>query len=137
MKKRTPISAIMTADILSVNSTNTLKEVTEIIKGKNIRHLPVVSGNEIIGMLSKTDLDKISFVNTMDGDEVTTAMYDALTIEQVMTTNIKTVQTTDTIYDVAYLLSKNEFHALPVLKGEKLAGIVTTTDLLEYLVSLF
>src|SRR6056300_771813 len=103
MKKRTPILAIMTADILSVNSTNTLKEVSKIIKGKNIRHLPVVSGNEIIGMLSKTDLDKISFVNTMDGDELTTAMYDALTIEQVMTTNIKTVQTTDTIYDVAYL----------------------------------
>ena len=134
MKKRTPISKIMSNDIITINKTQSIREVSEIIRDKNIRHVPVVSGEKIIGMLSKVDLQKISFVNTVDGDELTTALYDGLNIEQVMTKDVKVVQKDDTIYDVATILSKNEFHSLPVLENEKLVGIVTTTDLIKYLV---
>lgn len=133
MKKREPVSHIMTPNIKTVNKTNSLHEVKAIIDNESIRHVPVVNGKEVVGMLSKTDLQKISFVNTVDGEDLTTAMFDALTIDQVMTRNIKTVQKTDTIHDVALTLSKNEFHALPVMDGENLAGIVTTTDLINYL----
>ena len=134
MKKRTPISKIMSSDIITVNKTRSITEVSDIIKNKNIRHVPVVSGNRVIGMLSKVDLQKISFVNTIDGDQLTTALFDGLNIEQVMTKDVKVVQKDDTIYDVAIILSKNEFHSLPVLENEKLVGIVTTTDLIQYLV---
>lgn len=134
MKKRTPISKIMSSDIITVNKTQSISEVNNIIKDKNIRHVPVVSGNKIIGMLSKVDLQKISFVNTVDGNELTTAIYDNLNIEQVMTKNVKVVQKKDTIYDVATILSKNEFHSLPVVDNDELVGIVTTTDLIKYLV---
>ena len=134
MKKRTPVSKIMTTDILSVNITQSLREVEAIIKDEHIHHVPVVSGDKIIGMLSKTDLQKISFVNTVDGDGLTTAMYDNLSIDQVMTKNITTVEQEDTILDTATILSKNEFHALPVMADGKLVGIVTTTDLLKYLI---
>lgn len=134
MKKREPISKIMTADVVTVNKTNSLKDVDKILEQKHIRHIPVVSGDEVIGMISRTDLQKISFVNSFDGDGLTTAMYDALSIEQVMTKELTTVLASDTIHDVTVTLSENEFHALPVLDGGKLAGIVTTTDLLKYLV---
>jgi CBS domain-containing protein len=134
MKKRTPISKIMTEDIITVNKTQSIKEVSDIIKDKNIRHVPVVSGEKIIGMLSKVDLQKISFVNTVDGDDLTTALYDGLNIKQVMTKDVKVAQKSDTIYEVASILSKNEFHSLPVVEQDKLVGIVTTTDLIKYLV---
>jgi CBS domain-containing protein len=134
MKKRMPVSKIMTTEILSVNITQSLREVDAIIKDQHIRHVPVVSGDKIIGMLSKTDLQKISFVNTIDGDGLTTAMYENLSIDQVMTKDITTVNQDDTILDVATILSKNEFHALPVTDGENLVGIVTTTDLVKFLI---
>lgn len=134
MKKRTPVSKIMSSDIISVNITQNLREVDAVIKGQHIRHVPVVSGGKVIGMLSKTDLQKISFVNTIDGDKLTTAMYDNLTIDQVMTKDVVTVEKGDTILDVATILSKNEFHALPVTDAGKLVGIVTTTDLVKYLI---
>ncbi|MFC2175661.1 CBS domain-containing protein [Bacteroidota bacterium] len=137
MKKRTPISKIMTTDILHVNKTQTLKEVAEIIKKEHIRHVPVLSGKKIIGMLSKVDLQKISFINTIEGENLNSVINDALTIEQVMTKTISTVQVSDLIYDVALILSKSEFHAIPVLDGEDLVGIVTSTDLIKYLVSQF
>lgn len=124
----------MSNDIITINKTQSIREVSDIIKDKNIRHVPVVSGEKVIGMLSKVDLQKISFVNTVDGDELTTALYDGLNIEQVMTKDVKVVQKDDTIYDVATILSKNEFHSLPVLENEKLVSIVTTTDLIKYLV---
>lgn len=110
-----------------------MKDVDRILEQKHIRHIPVVSGDEVIGMISRTDLQKISFVNSFDGDHLTTAMYDALTIEQVMTKDLTTVASADTIHDVTVTLSENEFHALPVVDNGKLAGIVTTTDLLKYL----
>ena len=137
MKKRTPISKIMTTDIISVNKTQTLKDVAEIIKEEHIRHVPVLSGTKIIGILSKVDLQKISFINSIDKENLNSAMYDALTIEQVMTKTISTAQVNDTIHDVALILSESEFHALPILDGEDFVGIVTTTDLIKYLVDQF
>ena len=133
MKKRTAVSKIMSTDIISVNKTQTLQDVNKLIKDNSIHHVPVVSGGNVIGMLSKTDLQKISFVNTFDGDSLTTAMYDALTIEQVMTKELSVVKSTDTIYDVAVILSTKDFHALPVLEDGKLVGIVTSRDLIKYL----
>jgi CBS domain-containing protein len=43
------------------------------------------------------------------------------------------VQHDATIREVAEILSTKEFHALPVVDGSKLVGIVTTTDLIKYL----
>ncbi len=137
MKKRTPISQIMSTDIITVNKTNTLEEVNQLIQDKHIRHVPVMSGDIVVGMLSKTDLQKISFVNSFDGDDLTTVMYNALTIEQVMTKKLTVVQKNDTIYDVAVILSKNDFTALPVYDNNKIVGIVTTTDLIKYLIDQF
>lgn len=94
-----------------------------------------MSGEDIIGMLSLTDLLRVSFVDTYGSDEsdVDTAVYNMLTIEQVMVKNIVSVSSTQTIKEVAEILAKNEFHALPVVDDDKLVGIVTTTDLLNYL----
>ena len=47
---------------------------------------------------------------------------------------MKVVQKSDTIYEVATILSKNEFHSLPIVEEEKLVRIVTITDLIKYLI---
>ena len=127
----------MSTDIAVVNITQSIKDVSEIIDNRNVRHVPVVSGDEVVGMMSKTDLQKISFVNNMEGDNISTTMYEILSIEQVMTKDLMTVQSSDTIQQVATILSENEFHALPVIEDGKMVGIVTTTDLIKYLVEQF
>jgi|AntRauTorckE5430_2_1112549.scaffolds.fasta_scaffold55248_1 CBS domain-containing protein len=80
------------------------------------------------------DLQKISFVNILDKGKQTMAMYNSLSIDQVMTKDVVTVEKGDIIINVATILSKNEFRALPVTNAEKLVEIVTTTDLVEYLI---
>ncbi|PHS08583.1 MAG: hypothetical protein COA88_06360 [Kordia sp.] len=54
-------------------------------------------------------------------------------LQQVMVKNVVTVNSSDNIYDVAKILAKENFHALPVEENGKLVGIVTTTDLINYL----
>lgn len=63
-----------------------------------------------------------------------TVVYNMFTIAQVMAKNLKSVSSGTTIKEVAEILTKNEFHALPVVDdGNELVGIVTTTDLIKYL----
>jgi CBS domain-containing protein len=94
--------------------------------------MSTVSGDKVIGMLR--DLQKVSLVNILDKGKPTMAMYDSPSIDQVMTKDVVTVEKDDTIINVATILSKNEFRALPVTNAEKLVEIVTTTDLVEYLI---
>ena len=54
-----------------------------------------------------------------------------------MAKNLISVSSNTTIKEVAELLSKKEFHALPVVDNNVLVGIVTTTDLINYLINQF
>ena len=135
MKRRELVSKIMSTNLITVNTTNNLVEAEKLFNENSIRHIPVVSGDDIIGILSLTDLLRVSFVDTYGSDEsdVDTAVYNMLSIEQVMVKNLVSVSSAQTIKEVAEVLVKNEFHALPVVDNGKLVGIVTTTDLLNYL----
>ena len=135
MKKREPVSHIMTEHVLTVNLTHSLLEAESIIREHHIRHVPVVSEDELVGMLSLTDLMRISFADNFgDGEGAAdTAIYSMLTIDQVMKQNLTTIEASTTIKEAAEIFSKEEFHALPVMDEGKLVGIVTTTDIIKYL----
>lgn len=62
-------------------------------------------------------------------------MFENLSVEQVMIKDPIQVVSTKTIKEVAEILSKNDFHALPIVEDHELIGIVTTTDLLNYMIA--
>lgn len=136
MTNRVPVSGIMTKNVVKLNITDDLTKAEQLFKKHKIRHMPVVSGNKILGMLSYTDLLRISFVDAVDDDAevVDVTVYNMFTVEQVMTKKLVTVSPETNIKDVAQILAEKEFHALPVVEGDLLVGIVTTTDLIKYLI---
>ncbi len=129
------ISEIMTKNIIALNRDDDLETAEMLFKRNKIRHIPVVAEDVIIGMLSYTDLLRISFADAVyeTEEEVDTLVYNMFTIDQVMAKNVVTVPSTATIKEVAKILAENEFHALPVVDDGRLVGIVTTTDLINYL----
>ncbi|MDO5979849.1 HPP family protein [Flavivirga spongiicola] len=134
MRRRTPVSEIMSRNIIALRRSDNLERAEMLFKRHNIRHIPVVSGESIIGMLSYTDLLRISFADATDDEgSVDTVVYNMFTIEQVMTKSLVSVSSDTTIKEVAEILAKNEFHALPIVDDSLLVGIVTTTDLINYL----
>lgn len=138
MKKRTPVSEIMTKAIITLNQSDDLEHAEMLFKRHHIRHIPVVKKAAIIGMLSYTDLLKISFADVTEDDyHVNAVVYNMFSIAQVMTKNLVCVSSKTTIKEVAEILTSNEFHALPVVDHNVLVGIVTTTDLINYLLEQF
>lgn len=139
MKKGTPISEIMTKKVITLNSKDDLETAEHLFKSKHIRHIPVVSNDRVIGILSYTDLLRISFADAVDEEEssVDAVVYNMFTIEQVMAKNLVSVSSSTSIKEVAEILSKREFHAIPVIDNDKLVGIVTTTDLINFLLDQF
>ncbi len=134
MKKNVPVSKIMTTNVVKLNLKDELTKAEALFKKHNIRHIPVVSGTKIIGMLSYSDLLRISFADAVfDDEEIDSVVYDMFDISQVMTKNIVTVNEQSTIREAAEILASKEFHALPVENEGHLVGIVTTTDLIKYL----
>ncbi|WP_291119332.1 CBS domain-containing protein [Flavobacterium sp. UBA6135] len=136
MKQKVPVSSIMTKNVVKLNITDDLTKAEYLFKKHHIRHIPVVKDNTIVGMLSFTDLLRISFVDAVDDDDdvVDVTVYNMFTVEQVMAKKLITVSPETTIKEVAEILATKEFHALPVVEGNLLVGIVTTTDLIKYLI---
>lgn len=135
MKKRMPVSMIMSKDLITLSHLDDLTTAERLFKRNNIRHIPVVNGLKILGMLSYTDLLRISYADAVEAyeTEVDTMVYNMFTIGQVMAKNLIKVSPQATIKEVAEILSEREFHALPVVDEGVLVGIVTTTDLINYL----
>ena len=137
MKQRVPISQIMTTELILLNLTDDLYKAEKLFKKHKIRNLPVVSGKKIVGILSYTDLLRISYADVVDEDDDTVGsiVYDMFTVPQVMAKTPEVISSEATVKEVAEILSKREFHALPVVDNGDLVGIVTTTDLIKYLLA--
>ena len=135
MKQRESIRQIMTQNPIVLNQNDGLAESEKLFKEHKMRHLPIVSGEKIVGILSMTDLARISFVDSYDPNnfEVDTAVYSLFSLEQIMVRNPQCIPPTTTVKEAAEIFLKAEFHALPVVEDEKLIGIITTTDLIQYL----
>ena len=137
MKQKVPVSTIMTKNVVKLNLSDDLTKAESLFKKYHIRHIPVVYSNKIVGMLSYTDLLRISFADALDDDEneIDVTVYNMFTVEQVMAKKLISIAPETTIKEAAEILASKEFHALPVCEGDLLVGIVTTTDLIKYLIN--
>ena len=136
MKKRESVRHIMADELVVLHLNDGLGEAEKLFKKHRVRHLPVVSGTIIVGILSMTDLARISFVDSYDPHDFTidTSVYSLFTLEQFMVRKPKCIPDTATIKEVAEIFLNADFHALPVVDDKNnIQGIVTTTDLIKYL----
>lgn len=136
MKKREPVRHIMTQQPFSLQINESLSQAEKLFKKHKIRHLPVVEGDKIKGILSLTDLKRISFTDAYDPikDSLDASVYALFSLEQVMVRNPVTIDPNTPILEVAELFSRSEFHSVPVVEQGALVGIVTTTDLIRFLI---
>lgn len=129
-----PISNIMTKHVVTISVRDSLDQAEKLMRQNKIRHLPVVHKGKMVGILSLTDLMRLSFSDNFGENEsdVDLAVYRMLRIEHVMMAKPISIRPENTIRDAAEILAHKEFHALPVVENESVVGIVTTTDLIRY-----
>ncbi|NNJ87936.1 MAG: CBS domain-containing protein [Eudoraea sp.] len=134
-----PVTTIMTKNIISVDVKDGLEKAEHLFKKHKIRHMPVTDHKKIVGMLSMNDLLRISFADGAYREEgdIKSNLYEMFSIKHVMVNNLETISSKNTVREVTSILTKRKFHAMPVVDGEELVGMVTTTDLLKYYLSMF
>lgn len=136
MKKRATVKEIMTTNLKSISlHDGSIQKAKDIIEQSEIRHLPVTKGNELAGIISLTDILRISYgANYGQEGAVDKSIFESLELENVMVHNPTTINSDTTIKEAAEILANNQFHALPVTKDSEVEGIVTSTDLINYLI---
>lgn len=131
-----PVSEIMTQNVVTVDVNDDLNNACSLFREKKIRHLPVLKGERLVGVLSYNAVIRLSFCEVYDDKtDIDNTIFKLLKLNQVMVDNPIKVKPDDSIKKVAKILIKNKFHALPVVEHRKLVGIVSTTDLLRYLIA--
>lgn len=136
MKKRELVTAIMTHSVITVNINDAIRDVKKKFAKGTIRHLPVLDGNILVGMISKNDIMRLSFGSVFENQEnADDAIFDMLSIEQVMTHKPKVISTDATVKEVAEIFAESHFHSLPVVENDAIVGIVTSTDVIKYLLA--
>src|SRR5690625_1009120 len=134
MNKEVPVSEIMSTKLVTIHPSLSLYKDKKIFHSYNIRYLQVVEKNKLVGMISYTDILRISFADLDENDEsIIPMIYEMYSIPQIMTRVPVFVEATTSIKETAEILAHQSFHSLPVLEEGKLVGIVTTTDLINYL----
>lgn len=135
MKKDTAIREIMTTDLLTVTPDLSTEKIREIFQKNDFHHIPVVDkGERLVGIISKEDLFKLSYVLSLQttGKTYSEKEYQTLSAKDIMTQYPITLDPDDGVGLAADIFLANKFHALPIVEDGQLLGIITTHDLLQF-----
>lgn len=135
MRKNDLVSHIMTRNLVTLDINQPVSKARQIFDSASIHHLPVVRGEDLVGILSWTDFLRISFgeFGNQDGRGLDAVLDHTYKLADVMKADPVTLPVTGTVRDAATLLGSSGFHSLPIVDGQKLVGLVTSTDLIRYL----
>ena len=136
MLNNTKVSEIMTHYVTTVTPNTLLGRVNEVFSKNDFHHLPVVEGETLVGIITRQDVDRmlrcVDLFRTEENRLHNDKLFNSILAEEVMTSNPIIVAPNDTIGHAAVLFSENKFHALPVVKDNKLMGMLTTFDLIDF-----
>lgn len=135
MEFTAPLSTIMTKKLITVMPGDKLSYVKEIFDTKRIHHIPVVKYKTLVGLISRADLGQFvrGAERNMDGDPKGRHPLEHYTAEDVMTTGLATLESTDRINVAIEVFAENIVHAIPIVDDGELVGIVTTLDVIKSL----
>lgn len=106
---------------LGVSPSATLAQVEDLSEAKSIRHLPVLAGENLVGILSDRDLRRARGAR----------LSAQTTVEQIMSRNVVTIDSHTPLSRAAEMMLEYKISSLPVRTGSGL-GIVTVTDILDH-----
>ncbi len=124
---RPTIDQFMTKSPHTIARHQTLSKAHQMMKDLGIRHLPVLEGGRLVGLVSQRDLLFIETMQIVDEEEVT--------VGDAMSTELYTVGPKVTLKTVASEMAEKKYGSAVVLDGGKVVGVFTTTDALEVLAS--
>lgn len=114
------IQRFMTTAPETISPTQTLKDAHVIMRERQIRHLPVVEGDRLVGLLTDRDLKLVQSLHGVDPAAVIAA--------DVMASDVYTVKPDAALDEVVGEMASKKYGSAIVMQNGKVVGIFTTVD---------
>ena len=127
----------MSHPVVTVTSKTPINDALNLMRKENIRRMPVVDGEKLVGIISDHDL-----LNASPSPATSLSIWEMnyllskITVKDVMTVKVVTVSDTTPIEEAARVMADNKIGGLPVLRDEKVVGIITETDLFKIFIEM-
>jgi CBS domain-containing protein len=130
--RRRPVSEVMQREVVTLAPGETLDLTQDLMSLGRVRHLPVLEGGRLVGMVSQRDLLEASLSKTLEFDAGSRrAFLRSVQAAEVMSRRVATIGPDTPLADAARRLVEHKIGCLVVVDGEGvLLGLVTDTDLL-------
>jgi len=137
------VKEIMTKEVVTIRPEVTLAEVVRLLKQHRINGVPVVTvGGVLVGIITMSDLLRllrdINFWDKVEQIKPELSVKDAFLkdkekaiVEKKMTHGVITVTEDETVERVLDLMSTRNIHTIPVMRDDKLVGIVGAMDIVS------
>ena len=116
----------MSRKVVTIPPETSILRAMEVMRENSIRHLPVVEGEDLVGLVTEGDLRQGSLLS----------LVDKVSIEDVMIKNPLTISPDASVEEAAKIIYRHKVGGLPVVKESKLVGIITIVDLLQSFIHL-
>ena len=128
----------MKRKIVTISVSERLSTVQDIMTLGGVRHIPVVSGGDLVGVVTERDLLRTSLSNLNEyGADERRAFLHAIEIERVMSAPPVTIDEREPVQEAARVMAERKIGCLPVLDRDgRFVGLVTETDVLRHFAGL-
>ncbi len=121
----------MTAKVFTIRVDKKLLAVDEIMGWAHIRHVPVVDAQgKVVGLVSQRDVLRSTLSDLASTPVDRRSQLGRVNLADVMRREVLTVGPDESVQTAARLMRKHKYGCLPVVEGDRLAGIITEHDLL-------
>ena len=129
---KTTVADVMSIDVETVNADEDLVLAEQLMRRNRFRHLPVVRGKKLVGLLTHRDLlrAQAKLLTQLGTDGEDRAL--SLAVGDMMTSDIRTVTPATLARDAAAMLLDHKVGCFPVVRDGELIGIVTEADFLRW-----
>lgn len=125
------VKDIMVREVATLDVDDELSLANDIMKLGRIRHLPVLKGKNLVGILSERDLFRSSLMEALGHEATKTRdVMKAIRIQDIMVKNLLTVSPEADIKEAVELMLKHKIGCVPVVAEGELKGLVTETDIM-------
>ena len=126
---------VMTKDPLTVSPSDTIGQADEMMFENRFRQLPVVEGNQLVGIVTDRDIRSFLSGPLLSSTEDRETAFNTK-VREIMTSEPMTLSPDDDLEEAVQLLIDEKIGGVPVVdETEGLVGIVTYVDLLRYLLN--
>lgn len=124
----------MSKPVISVSPDVPILEALNLMQREHIRRMPVIREGKMVGIVSDKDL-----LNAAPSDATTLSVWEMnylvskIKVGDVMSRQVRTVEEDTPIEEAARIMADNKIGGLPVVRGGKVVGLITETDLFKIL----